>query len=226
MLSFCIFPTVIFSYLKHFAKLTNESVLVFSSRWQAFSKLTCIFIQTSFFSQTGSRMCAFVFAALRVTLCVDDKKQKIFGTICYLMPPSPPRLLWNYEQWVALTFLRTAKWGGASAPVLGQWRTEQPCHTYTRLANDALLFGSHDAFLCAPSPHSAQSRRVQASLKIWHRQSRTSTVSGRISQVLSYANFIAVRCSCPTCRWECFAGGTDFFRFQTTGEAQGRDNNA
>lgn len=37
---------------------------------------------------------------------------------------SPLPFAENYEQWAALTFLRTAKWGGASAAVLGQWRTE------------------------------------------------------------------------------------------------------
>lgn len=74
----------------------------------------------------------------------------------------------------------TAKWGGASAPVLGQWRTEKPYHTYPRLANGAPLPGSHDASLCALSPLSARSRRVRASLKTWHRRDRTSAVLGRI----------------------------------------------
>lgn len=135
-----------------------------------------------------------------------------FVTYCTPLPPTPPTpppAAENYEQWAALTFLRTAKWGGASAPVLGQWRTEQR----NILANGAPLPGSHDAFLCAPSPLSAQSRRVQASLKTWHRRNRSSTVLGRINQVLSYANCIAVRWSWPSCRWEwpCVAGGTDFF---------------
>lgn len=162
-------------------------------------------------------MCSFLLAAFRITLWVHDEKQKIFRTICYLLPPphnTPLLAAENYEQCAALTFLRTAKWGGASAPVLGQWRTEQHYHTDPRLANDARLSGSHDAFLCAPSPLSAQSRRVQASLKTWHRRNRTSTVFGRINNVLSSVQtFIAVNMKLAVCRWECrcFAGGTDFF---------------
>lgn len=63
-------------------------------------------------------MCVFLLSALRVTLRVHDKEQKIFGTICYLTPPPPPNTpssAENYEQWAVLTFLRTAKWGGACA---------------------------------------------------------------------------------------------------------------
>lgn len=43
-----------------------------------------------FYTERGNRMCAFPLSALRATLCVHDKEQKIFGTICYLPPPPPP----------------------------------------------------------------------------------------------------------------------------------------
>lgn len=68
---------------------------------------------------------------------------KILRTICYLCAPPHPLCLptppaENYEHWAALTFLRTAKRGGASALVLGQWRTHSPYHTYPWLANGRL----------------------------------------------------------------------------------------
>lgn len=56
--------------------------------------------------------------------------------------------------------------------------------------------GSHDAFLCAPCSLSAQSQRVQASLKTWHRRNRTFAVLGGTHQVLCYANFTAIRWRC------------------------------
>lgn len=47
-------------------------------------------------------MRVFLLSALRVTLRVHDKEQKIFGTICYLtpLPRTPPPLLkiMNSEQ--------------------------------------------------------------------------------------------------------------------------------
>lgn len=69
-------------------------------------------------------MCAFVFAALRVTLCVDDKKQKISGTICYLMPTStapPPLLLWLLKIMNSESRSHSCAQPSEEAPPLPSW---------------------------------------------------------------------------------------------------------
>lgn len=160
-------------------------------------------------------MCGFLLAALRVSVSRWERKKNVFWTICYLMAPSDPPSLCpeNYEQWAALTFLRTAKGGGASAPVLSQWQRRAARSYLTRPTNGARLPGSHDAFLCVPSPLSAQSRRARASLKTWHRWNRTSSVHGRSDQVLSYENLMPSEEAEPSSPWgwPCLAGETRLF---------------
>ena len=125
----------------------------------------------------------------------------------------------------------TAKWGGASAPVLGQWRTEKPYHTYPRLANGAPS-PAHMTPLCALPLLSA----LDPGECGHHWRPDTGGIgrplsSAEFNQALSFVNFIAIRWSWPSCRWERRRSAGEeptffFFRLQTSGETQGRDNNA
>ena len=149
-----------------------------------------IFIHSSFlflfFPERGNRNACYPRCPPRNSVRrLQKTKKKIknrrsleqFVTFC---PPHPPPLAAeNYEQWAALTFLHSQvrrRLRSRPGPMAhrealsylspaGQWRA---------------LPGSHDASLCSPSPLSARSRRVRASLKTWHRRNRTSAVLGRI----------------------------------------------
>lgn len=61
-------------------------------------------------------MCVFLLSALRVTARPWQRTEDLWNNLL-LNPPPPntPSSAENYEQWAALTFLRTAKWGGACA---------------------------------------------------------------------------------------------------------------
>lgn len=141
------------------------------------------------------------------------KKKTIFGTICYSPPAPSPSDCWKLWT-VSRTFLRTAKWGGASAPVLGQWRTEQPYHTYPRLANGEPLPGSHDMPFCALpllstlNPGECGHHWRPDTGGIGRPLSSSELTRRYLKQTLSPSDE-----SWPSCPWEwpCIGGGRDFF---------------
>lgn len=160
---------------------------------------------------------------------MTKKKKTIFGTICYSPPAPSPSDCWKLWT-VSRTFLRTAKWGGASAPVLGQWRTEQPYHTYPRLANGEPLPGSHDMPFCALpllstlNPGECGHHWRPDTGGIGRPLSSSELTRRYLKQTLSPSDEAdhPVHENDPASAEE----ETFFPRLQTTGEAQGRDNNA
>lgn len=125
---------------------------------------------------------------------------KILRTICYLCAP-PPSLSSNPSRWKLWTLSRTHILAHGQARRRLRSRPGPMAHalplSYLSLAGQwAPRTQAHMTPFCALPVLSAQSQRVQASLKTWHRRNRTFAVLGGTHQVLCYANFTAIRWRC------------------------------